>query len=360
MLDPDADGYATFYWNRFLWDSFEKNLDIPALNGTSEFLLQHHVKRYNMFAVELSGSPQITTHILNYGDITDLCYAVKGTIPKFRLYQRPFFGSTGWNILDTASDGLGKAFLDWRSNRLKTFTHSEQWIYWIWQDIGSVLGNIPVQLRVKYYRSDGVCDEFTFLTTPNVNVYDCYGFPAGFTQLGLSAYETPTAKITKYETLIAVQYLGDWLELSERKIWDVNRKHYDTVVAMTYQNSLGVMTQFNLHGDASYQVTADKKITPQHWDMNSDLAQGESIAQDVIVSNTGIVASGIMTRNEAIQFQDIIASPKVLLQLDGQRVPVVIANAKMPVKVSDNVFRYTLEFSYDFNDPVADTFIVRL
>jgi hypothetical protein len=364
ILDPDSNGNCKFFWDRYLWDSFQNNFDVPILNDSSEFQLQHIVKRYALFAVELSGSPQTTTDTLASGDLSSIRFAVKGAIPKHRLKERPFFGATGWNLQASGQNGLGKAFLDWRSPSVSTPTGSEQWLYWLWQDPGSIFGSLSgVKYFVKYYRSDGLTNRIEVLTTPLVDVYSHWGFPAGFNQLNLSQFETALDKITKYETFVAMPdpiNIGQFIDLSERKLWYVDRKHYPQIANLSYINSLGCLTQFQLKGEASYNVVVDKKVSPHYWDQAYTMEHGESSANVIHVDNQGIMATGVLSRNEATQFQDIIASPKVLLTLFDQRLPIVLKNAKIPVKIDDNLYSYKLEFSYDYNDSVADTFIVRL
>ncbi len=354
-LTPDTNGRCKFYWNRHLWDTFANNFDLPTYQGTSEFLLEHFVKKYVLWAVELSGDPQTTTDLLNSSPFSDVRYAVRGSIPPHRLKTRSFFGVSGWNLLDVSSGGLGKAFLDWRGSNPRTRLSSDQWLYWFWQDPGSVLGAIPVQYRVKYYRSDGQCNEFTFLTTPTVNVYECYGFPAGFAQLGLSSYETSTHKITKYETVVAVQVLGNWVELSERKLWEVDRSYRENHGHISYLNSLGVVCQFQTLGAPTLGMAVSKDEHPRHFDQSQDLQNGESLVTMVEVQDSPVVTTGVLTFAEAKQYRELIASRKVMVNdRHGQFIPLRVKSRKVDIRLQENLYDYTLDISYDYTSEAPD------
>jgi hypothetical protein len=357
ILDPDNDGNCTFFWDRFLLDSFGKSFDLPTVNGTAPLLLNHVVKRYNIFAIEKSGSPQSNTDFLFTGPIAQTRYAYKGAIPKHRRNYMPFFGASGWNISTPAAGGLDKAFFDWRGKTTTTRTDNEQWVYYMHQDAFFLFPTATVKLRTKYYRSDGYATEITSHSI-TLNKYEVCAFPVGFEQLNLAAYETPTAKITKYETVVSLWYpLGSqWLELSERKTWKIDRNFQHRSVQFSFINSLGVLTQFQCNGSRTISTTPNKTEVPQYWEQSFDLINGESATYNTVTDEMFTVLTGNLTPNEANRLRDLFNSQLVSLVYNNQRVPVRILSQKFVGDDIANVLNYAIEYKTNFNNSVPDLF----
>jgi len=354
--DVDANGRAKFFWHKVLHDLFEGKYDLPVVNSNTAFQLQHNVKRYYLFAVELSGSPQATTHLLNTGSLASLRFAVNGGLPKHRFRHMPFFGGSGWNLTGIPG-GLGKAFLDWRGSVVRTRLTQDQWLYFIWQDVGS-WGQIQMDLRVKFYRSDGLSQTINVLTTAVQYKFECWGYPAGFAQLGLSAYETSTAKITKYEVWLEETVLGTRYVQTEKKMFVVDRNYYELVVEAHYLNTYGVVCQLTLRGESTVSFNISNVESAAYWDNTYDVDRGESIATDVMVASGGYVASGSVSGQEAKMILELAASRKCLMHDGHQKyLPYRVLTNKFEFRRTQNVLDYSLEFVLDYENELPDLFL---
>lgn len=355
-LQPDSNRQCRFFIHQFLWDAFQEQYDLPPVGGTSMYQLQHAIRKYTLFAIEYSGDPQSVTHLLSTGTIAQQRFAAKGAIAKARFALRGFFGTSGWNALPTASGGLGRAFLDWRGLKPRTRLTEDQWLHFHWQDPTGVVGPAALQYLIRWYRSDGTNGGIT-IATPVMQLQDVYALPAGFTQLGLSSYETATEKIYRYTTWISVNILGTPTPLSEVKNWQVDRDYYEFVIQLQYLNSLGVMEQLTLRGARTTTFNIEKERIDAYRDSTYDADQGESTVFDVLVENGFVALSGAGTAQEAKQFADLKASRNVFLlsASSGQsNIPVRVKAGTHQIDSLQNTYTYSIEIVQDFKDQVPD------
>lgn len=357
-LKPDDDGRCRFFWNQYLWDSFENQYDLPTPGGTSIFQLQNVVRRYTLFAIEYYGAPQTFQSIINTGSISQTRFAVKGAIPESRFAERGFFGSTGWNALNTASGGLGKSFLDWRGSNPITRTDEDQWLCFHWQDPTGLVGTAALDYAIRWRRSDGTSGEF-IITTPVMQLNDVYALPAGFTQLGLSAFETSEHKIYEYLTSVRVNILGTPVQQSEVKTWSVDRDYYEFDFQLQYLNSLGVVEQFTVRGARITHADNEMNSVGTYRDSSYSKHDGESLVFDVLVKNGYTVFTGNLSQNQTKQLRDMKAGRKVWL-LDGGRgqknIPLRIGNTDTAIDEYTNQYQFELRLDQDFVDSVPDLF----
>jgi hypothetical protein len=258
--------------------------------------------------------------------------------------------------MSASAGGLDRAFLDWRGTQPRTRTNEDQWLYFCWQDPGFI-GSAAFQYKVKYYLSDGTDATITFLTTPTIARWEVYALPAGFTQLGLSTYETPTVKVLKYETYMSLTVLGVPTDFSERKVWRVDRAYQEFALQLQYINSLGCMEQLTLRGSTVIAPDINATSVDTYRDNSYTANQGESIVYDVLVENRILVSTGTCTRQEARRIADLKASHYrfLLSPSRGQyNIPLTIKGGVHPVDEQQNVYRYQLELSQNFIDSVPD------
>lgn len=354
-LKPDTNGRCRFVIDRFLWDSFQNQFDIPAAGGSSSYEPQHVVRRYKMVAIEYSGNPQTLTDLVNSGSITQTRYAVFGAIAESRFAVRNFFGSGGWNLLAPSLGGLGYAFLDWRGEKPRTRLDEDQWLHYIYQDPFGIGGAI-LDYKVEWFRSDGASGTIDVLSTPAMDIYDVIGLPAGFEQLGLAAQETANDKILYYTTWLQVEILGSPVIVSEVKTWYVERDYYEFTQQLQYINSLGVSETLTLRGAPVQEFDVNKERVQAYRDSSYHATVGESIVFDTLVDNGWTTASGALTAQESKQFTDLVASRKVTLLSTNagmQNMPVKV-KGKTKLDPLKNLHVYQLEITQDFEDKVPD------
>jgi hypothetical protein len=360
-LKPNANGECKFFWNQYLWDAFESQYDLPAIGGTASYVPQHAIRRYTFFAVEWSGDPQNWTDILSTGNMATVRHAVKGAISEARHAYRPYFGDAGWNLELEANGGLGRSFLDWRGKNPHTRTDFDQWLHWIYVDFLGYLGNgITVNYKVKWYRSDGTTGESTFLTLNGVDENDIYGLPAGFTQLGLSANETATDKITKYETWLSVDVLSNPVALTQIKTWHVDREYYELATQLQYINSLGVCEHLTLRGMPVVAIESEKERVSTYRDNSYARTQGQSEVIDVLVQTGYQMFTGNCHTYETKQVADIKAARRAWIPVESgnqQHLPLRITSGSTEYDFERNVHKYELQVVYDFDDKVPDLLI---
>lgn len=350
-LDPDSNGDCQFFINQFLWDCFENAIDLPTIGSDTEYQLVNHIRKYRLMATELSGSPQAPSDYITTGLLAQTRYAVHGGIPEHWNRSRPYFGAGGWNV------ALGKRFLDYRGSNPRTRIDEDQWLNWMWQDIGDVFGGIAVDYMVKWYRSDGTTGESVFLTTSVINKNEAYAFPAGFTQLDLATNETATEKITKYQTWVQILYLGDPFLLSEIKTWKVDRAYYEILTKIHYRNSLGTIEQFTFRGSGSLNHDIDKGEAKQYTDNSFALSAGSSVIVDINVENGFTLITDALTADEAKQVLDIKASRLCLLQGDDEYLPMRVIANKHNWQLTQNVQQYEVQFIIDYDNQFPDLFL---
>jgi hypothetical protein len=288
-------------------------------------------------------------------------HAVKGAISEARHAYRPYFGDAGWNLELEINGGLGRSFLDWRGKNPHTRTDFDQWLHWIYVDFLGYLGNgITVNYKVKWYRSDGTTGESTFLTLNGVDEYDIYGLPAGFTQLGLSANETATDKITKYETWLSVDVQSTSVNLTQVKTWHVDREYYETTAQIQYMNSLGVCEHLTLRGMPVFFNESEKSTVTSYRDDSYSRTKGTTEVIDVLVQTGYDAFTGNCYRYEIRQVADLKAARRAWVPFAGSRqqhLPIRITSGRTDFDYQRNVNKYEIAIVYDFDDKVPDLLI---
>ncbi len=348
-LVPDANGNCRFFWSRYLRDSFNVQFDKPPYQDVFSFENSHAIRRYRFTAGEFSGTPQQITDALFTGTLNDIRHAFNGAIAESRFAFKSFFGSSGWN-----NTTLNKAFYDWRGTDPVTTIGADQWLTWMYQDHDS-LGNIDVNLRLKWYRSDGTTNTYTAHFRQNVAEFEVFSFPVGFNQLLLSGQETANDKVTKYETWLEVD--GSGTVLTEVKTWHVNRDYHEFVAQLSYINSLGVMEQFLFFGAPIHQPKPEHSRVSSYRDSSYDADIGESLVYDTLVENGMAIITGPTSLQNRKQLADLLASKRVfyLTETAGQSyIPVQVKSKVIDRDPLSNAPSYQLEIVQDFKDSVPD------
>lgn len=355
-LKPDLNGECRFFINSYLWDAFEGEVDMPPVGGTSAFQLQKNIKRYSLFAIEYSGSPQAVSQIVGNGPLASQRFVAKGAIANARFAFKNFFGTNGWLSTAVGNGGLGSGFLDWRGSKPRTRPGEEQWLVHHWEDAQGTVGVSALEFMVRWYRSDGTSGSMT-IPTAVMDYHDVYAFPAGLEQLGLDALETANDKIYKYSTWLSVDILGNPQQQTDVKHWSVDRDYYEFAIQLQFENSYGVMEQLTLRGARTEVFEIEKKGVASYRDSSYAATEGESEIYEVLVSNGLVSLSGAGTAQEGRQFAMLKASRKVfiLTASHGQNnIPVTVKGGKHEINPLKNVFTYEIALAHDFEDSVPD------
>lgn len=355
-LDPDQDGNCKFFWHNYLKDAFDRAYDQLTNGSTAPVQSTKTVLRYYFVAIERSGEPQDTTDYLLTGPITTPRYAINGGISKQRYAVKPYFGATGWH-----GDELEDSFLDNLGTEIRTFITQDQWAPFFWHDNASN-GNLDTfALDIRLFKSDGTTQVIQVHNLTNIDKYQLHYLPVGFTQLNLTAYETPTVKVVKYMIQASgTTHAATLSQISHARYYHVRRQHMEFQHFISYQNSLGTISTIALNGRRIRDVEIQKDLISTYWEAGMDSRLGEGTIYDVLASDHLKFGTGTITRSEQRQMLDLLHSRHLQINLgsDQENVSVKVAGLKWTDTEDQNIVKFDIALAINWQNEIADVMAI--
>lgn len=356
-IKPDANGVASFFWQTWLADCFEKLYTIPTYGGTTPFLVSRQAKRYYMMAAEHSGIPRVVTDDILTGPLTNVRYAHRGGISKQAFQQRPYFGATGWaqGVLGVPlpfpfpSLPMVPPFMDWMGRNTTTHRGIDESLYFHWEGLAGAV-TVAADIMVEYTLEDLSVNTFVF-DTITVNQFETWYIPAGFEQLGLVAIQTLAGQNILTYSVYMKGVIGIYtLELTERKTFLMQYIDTGYFTELMYANSLGTFSHLLMVGVPKHEPKVSKNESPAYHELGMPTYLAESVNMATEVADTITQATGYVSPSKKRQFQEMIASRCVMIRVRALGwVRITILTKSIEFVPEKNLHRADISFAYDRN-----------
>lgn len=143
-----------------------------------------------------------------------------------------------------------------------------------------------LQLRVRVLYIDGSRETFTAMQADNITPMTVYCLPVGFSELGLGS---KVLAVLSYEVWLSNE---DTLQVSEVRTFRVDRRAYESVRYLVFQNSLGGYDTLRCVGSPSESVVVQRQIVERFTDYDylptvSDVLINSVTSERQITLNVG-------------------------------------------------------------------------
>ena len=306
----------------YLSGSYSKKADLeqPAFNGDTVFEVQRiidayvssHLPTYNQILVTRAENifKRFYLEFLEkYGDPPAESSVKQVTVSYALLGGLSFIEQAANTFFDTYLPN-NKPFLSWQPTTKEVFTNQHEYLYFIVNSFE--VEDLSLQIIINH--KDGTTTEAEVKTVADVNRYEVYIFPAGFSQLdvqGIADDESNESEIVSY-----VLYVQDQDEniISEFRTYTLNKDHYPFKKVFLYLNSLGGFDTLVCTGKSKYTLRTSmqsvEKILPYNY-TTTDFEREtlNKSGQQTVNFSTGLIKQ----KETADRLQDFLISEEVCL-----------------------------------------------
>ena len=183
------------------------------------------------------------------------------------------------------------------TRRFLTWQPAEKWIDSNQPEFLYFLVNFnprPTQLRLRVALTfvDETLETLTLQTVSSINQYSIYGFPVGFTALGLADQETAGTKIHSYQVWIANELNQ---RLSEVRTYYLSQEFEPNVLFLLFANSLGGYDTLRCTGQTSRSLavkgtTLQTVLAIDYLPSTAELLSLNRLGERTLTVNTGLLS----------------------------------------------------------------------
>jgi len=224
----------------------------------------------------------------------------------------------------------------------KTVTIKQcEWLSMVWLDTPPA----TVKLHIKTYFTSGDPVEHEVYSVTDALKYDKITYPAGPTQLNLTALY-PDKVITKYEAWLVD---GSAVQISEKRTYVLNYEYKPYTRWYTYLSSFGTYDTFSTTGKASseYDLTTQRASLTKSIDFS--FSDGETLEFDSKLELKELVLTGWITRRELKRYRDFFLSWDKF-QIRNEQIFPVMVNTRSIKELKDGENLFALEFETGYRN----------
>jgi hypothetical protein len=327
-----ASNRVDFSLEDFLHAMFNQS-DTPAFNQNTITLCSHNRRRYYFTYYESFGTPPAV--LRNYISATHTVFRGGTTRQEAAIFQNVI---TSW-VHQT------EQFLTWKPNNSVVQTYAYEYLYYC-----APVTVTTFRVRFQVFFSDNTTSTHTFATRSNVNQFDTFIIPAGYTQLNIAAID-PTRTVVRYEV-----FLDDGTpanEISLRRGFDLDYTQPLGFVQFIFSNPLSAMDVLTCTGNVVEQIKTEMITTNRPYQRTTVLDTGEQFQVSPEKANPIKVNTGPLTAAQTTWLESfLLAEYKFVIDpVMQQHVPIIITPGSfVKTDLLQDVFAIEFEYTPAFFD----------
>lgn len=310
----DTSGETVFRVERII-DAYVSS-QLPSYNQATISRADNVFKRFYLEFLEKFGDPPAESTVKQ----VTVSYCLLGGLSPIEYAANTFFSSYL---------GSQQPFLTWQPNNKKVFSDQHEYLYYLVNSFDVTELNLNIRVRLVGGNSSSKILE----TRSNINRYEVYIFPAGYSQLDVPNQTSFTEEIESWELWLTDQ---DGNRISEFRYYSLEQDYFPFRIDLLYLNSLGGFDTLACKGKSVKRLQTEQqsveKILPYDYattDFEREILN--KTGQETIDFSTGYISKAYAER-----LKDFLISEEIYMLANNRYIRVELETGRFEIDDEDD------------------------